>query len=213
MRILVTGGSGVLGRAAVPRLREQGHEVVAPARDELDLFDAAAVRDAVRPAEAVFHLATRIPPQGRRKEPGVWAENDRLRAEASALLVDAALAAATEVYVQPSVVFVYPPGPANEATLVGDVPASLRSALAAEAEAARFADAGRRGIALRLGSLWGPGTGSDEADDDRSLWVEDAGTALVAALAAPSGLYNVVADGAAVSNELFKRASGWCPLR
>jgi hypothetical protein len=37
-----------------------------------------------------------------------WRENDRLRAEASAILVDAALAARVAVYVQPTVTFVYP---------------------------------------------------------------------------------------------------------
>jgi uncharacterized protein YbjT (DUF2867 family) len=59
MRLLVTGGTGALGRALLPLAREAGHEVAAPGRTELDLFDPAAVADAVRDADAVLHLATR----------------------------------------------------------------------------------------------------------------------------------------------------------
>ena len=40
---------------------------------------------------------------------------------------------------------------------------------------------------------------------------KDAGRALLAALDAPSGIYNVVRDGERVSNERFKRATGWLP--
>jgi hypothetical protein len=43
MRILATGGSGVLGRAFRPLAEAAGHEVVTPGRTHLDLFDPAAV--------------------------------------------------------------------------------------------------------------------------------------------------------------------------
>ncbi|HTT38948.1 MAG TPA: NAD-dependent epimerase/dehydratase family protein [Burkholderiales bacterium] len=66
MRVLVTGGSGVLGRATIPRLAEAGHEVLAPRRAHLDLFDPPAIRRAVSAVEAVMHLATRIPPPASR---------------------------------------------------------------------------------------------------------------------------------------------------
>jgi uncharacterized protein YbjT (DUF2867 family) len=36
MRLLVTGGTGVLGRALNPLARAAGHEFLAPTRDELD---------------------------------------------------------------------------------------------------------------------------------------------------------------------------------
>jgi len=62
MRVLVTGGSGVLGRAAIPRLAGAGHEALAPRRVHLDLFDPPAVRRAVSAAEAVMYLAMRVPP-------------------------------------------------------------------------------------------------------------------------------------------------------
>jgi nucleoside-diphosphate-sugar epimerase len=213
---LVTGGSGVLGRATIPLLRAQGHEIDAPAPTELDLFDPVAVAGAVDGAAAILHLATRIPPRERAGEKEAWREDDRLRAEASRLLVDAALAAETEAYLQPSITFLYPAeGVVDEETPLGEVPEHLRSALAAEEETARFAAAGRRGVVLRLGLLDGPGTGNELPDlrYGSTLHVADAGRALVAALALPSGMFNVCRDGEHVSNERFKRASGWRPER
>jgi DNA-binding NarL/FixJ family response regulator len=107
-------------------------ELGAPTRAELDLFDPAAVAAAVHDADAVLHLATRIRPLGLVQEPEEWRDNDRLRGEASAILVDATLAARVAVYVQPTVTFVYPSDRAvSEETPLGAVPAILRSALAA----------------------------------------------------------------------------------
>ena len=204
----------MLGRALVPLLEAGGHDVRAPARDELDLFSTSAVRGAVAAADAVYHLATRIPPPERQDEPDAWVENDRLRADASHLLVDAALAAGTATYVQPTVAFVYPEGDVDEETPV-EVPPSLESALAAEREAARFAASGRRGVVLRLGLLDGPGTENERPNSrfGATLHVADAGRALAAALEAPSGVYNVARDGERVSNARFKRATAWRPER
>jgi GDP-4-dehydro-6-deoxy-D-mannose reductase len=55
----VTGGGGFAGRHLVAHLRDAGEEPAAPARSELDLLDAGAVRAAVRELQprAVFHLA------------------------------------------------------------------------------------------------------------------------------------------------------------
>jgi nucleoside-diphosphate-sugar epimerase len=215
VNVFVTGGTGVLGRAVLPKLKAAGHHAVAPAARALDLFDPGAVGDALAAAEpeAIMHLATRIPPTDRMGEPEAWAENDRLRAEASRLLVDAAIEAGVRVYVVPTITFVYPPGPADEDTPIGDQPFFLESALVAEAEAARFAGAGRTGVVLRLGLLYGPWTGSDEPNPmfGATLEIHDAGEALLAALELPSGIYNVVDDGSPVSAERFKAATGWRP--
>ena len=215
MRVLVTGGAGVLGRALLPLLAEAGHTVSAPEPDELDLFDSSAVAGAVEGSDAVYHLATRIPPLAKQNEPGAWAENDRLRTDASRLLVDAALATGVEAFLQPTVTFVYPDGPADENTPIGEVRPFLRSDLDAEREASRFAAAGRRGVVLRLGLLDGTGTRYDRPNPryGATLHVEDAGLALLVALEAPSGIYNVVRDGERVSNERFKRVTGWRPRR
>jgi nucleoside-diphosphate-sugar epimerase len=215
MYLLVTGGTGVLGRAFRPLAEAEGHRVSAPGRADLDLFDSLAVTAAVHGADAVLHLATRIQPLDRLGQPEAWRENDRLRAEASGILVDAALAAGVETYVQPTVTFVYPTDrPVTEDTPVQEeVPATMRSALAAERHAARFAAEGRRGVVLRLGLLDGPGTGHDEPQPGlgATLHTEDAGRALLAALTVPSGIYNVCRDGERVSNRLFADTTGWHP--
>jgi dTDP-4-dehydrorhamnose reductase len=50
MKVLLTGGSGQVGRRLRPLLLAAGHDVTAPSRAELDLTDARALRDAVRSA-------------------------------------------------------------------------------------------------------------------------------------------------------------------
>jgi nucleoside-diphosphate-sugar epimerase len=213
LHIFVTGGSGILGRALRPLLEAARHDVRASGSRELDLFDPAALRNALPGTDVVYHLATRIPPTHARNQPGAWDENDRLRSEATRLLVDAALATGVQAFVLPSVTFVYPSeGPADEETRP-DAPTNLASMLEAEAQCRRFTDWGGRGVILRLGLLWGPGTGS-EAPVFRygaTLHIEDAGTALLQALTIPAGVYNVVSDGQRVSNARFKSTTGWHP--
>jgi nucleoside-diphosphate-sugar epimerase len=127
MRLFVTGGRGVLGRALVPMAQKAGHAVAAPSHDELDLFDPA-------PSRAQHALG--------------------------------------------------------------------------------FTRAGRRGVALRLDLLDGPGTGHDEPlpTFGATLHVADAARALLAALTLPPGIYNVCRDGERVSNERISQMAGWRPL-
>src|SRR5918998_2516925 len=163
MRLLITGGTGVLGRAVRPLAEAAGQELAMPAHEELDLFDPAAVAEAMRDVDGVLHLATRIRSLERISDPDAWRENDRLRADASRILVDAAIDARAEVYVQPTVTFVYPTdGPVSEDTPIGQVLPILHSVLVAEQQTERFAGAGGRGVVLRMGLLDGPGTWLDE---------------------------------------------------
>jgi hypothetical protein len=136
----------------------------------------------------------------RKGRPDAWRENDRLRADASRILVDAAVAAGVAVYVQPTVT-------------VREVSPLLRSALVAEQQTERFARAGGRGVVLRLGLLDGPGTGAYPplAELGATLHFSDAGRALLSALSLPSGIYNVCRHGERVSSERFARAAGWRP--
>jgi nucleoside-diphosphate-sugar epimerase len=216
MRAFVTGGTGVIGRHTIPLLEETGHQVDAPGRPDLDLFDPDAVGAAIAPADAVLHLATKIPPPEARGERESWTDNDRLRGEATPILVGAAMDASASMFLMPTVAFVYPPGPADESTPIrDDLPNYLKTAVAAEQAVAGFTGPGRRGIVLRLGLLYGPGTGSDRPDDTfgSTLEIGDAARAIVAALDAPAGTYNVVADGEPVSNSLFRQTTGWAPAR
>ena len=61
-RVLVTGGSGFLGRVVVRRLQESGADVVAPRQSEFDLTDPGQADAAVAGAGAdlVIHLAARV---------------------------------------------------------------------------------------------------------------------------------------------------------
>jgi nucleoside-diphosphate-sugar epimerase len=214
MRLLITGGTGVLGRALLPLAEAAGHDVFAPGHGALDLFDRAAVDVAVRDTDAVLHLATRIQPLDKLDDLPAWRENDRLRAEASAILVDAGLAYGTAVFVMPTVTFAYPSGePVDEDTPLAHRNGTLASALAAEEQAARFSRAGRRGVVLRLGLLDRPGTGHDAPVRalGATLHVADAATALLAALTVPAGIYNACRDGEDVSNARLSRAAGWRP--
>jgi nucleoside-diphosphate-sugar epimerase len=217
MRLFVTGGTGVLGRALRPIARAAGHELVMPGHDRLDLFDPVAVADAIRDADpdAVLHLATRILPLDQLSNPEAWYENDRLRIEATRLLVDAGLATRVGTFVMPTVAFVYAPGGRTaEDTPIGEVAPTLRSALVAEHETARFTHAGRRGVVLRLGLLDGPGTGhaGPVTSFGASLHVDDAALALLSALQLPPGIYNVCRDDEYVSNRRFTEAAGWHPI-
>ncbi|WP_084960296.1 SDR family oxidoreductase [Thermoactinospora rubra] len=91
MRILVTGGTGVLGRPAVPRLVEAGHEVRAISRSPrsgravdwrvADLASGRGVREALEGVEAVVHLAT-LAHRGRRTA-SVDVEGTRLLLDAA----------------------------------------------------------------------------------------------------------------------------------
>lgn len=174
MRVFVAGGTGVLGRRVVPALVEQGHEVTAVVRSpakaaaveaagarpvDVGLFDPDGLRAAVAGHQAVVNLATNIPPFAKAARRKAWATNDRIRREGSRNLVDAALAAGAERYVQESVCFLYEDG--GDRWL--DESAPLRptwataSAAVAEGEAARF-DRSGDGVAtvLRFGSFYGP---------------------------------------------------------
>ena len=212
MRVFLTGGGGVLGRILQRKLTAAKHAIIAPHHFELDLYDLDAVIEAMRGAEAVFHLATRIPPPETMAQPAAWEENDRLRHEASRVLVDAAIANGVKVFVLPSVAFVYPDGPADEDTPVVETE-QVRSALEAERQTRRFTESGGCGVVLRLGLLWGSTTGLDDPDDryGATLHISDAGAALLVALDLPAGIYNVVSDGGRISNAKFKAATEWQP--
>jgi nucleoside-diphosphate-sugar epimerase len=226
MRIFVTGGTGVIGRPTVQRLVAAGHDVTVVARTperaeqirlagatpaRVDLFDATGLRAAVAGHDAVLNLATHVPPPNKASNGDAWAENERIRREASGHLVDAALAAGASVFVQESLAFAYADGGdewLDEASplLEAEVAAGIT---AAEASVARFAREGGRGVALRFGRFYDPASNYSQlqvrlagvgvssevgaADGYQPLIaIHDAADAVVAALDAPSGVYNVV---------------------
>lgn len=226
MRVFVTGATGVLGRRVVVRLVAEDHEVTAVARGKgeqlrelgasprsVDLFDPRAVAAAVEDHDAVVDLATRIPATTRMALPWAWRDNDRLRAQASHHAADAAVAAGA-TYVRESFGLVYADAGdqwVGEQASLAPI-ANTRTALDAEAAAARVTAAGGVGVALRFALFYGAdsvqtrdelasarrGFALSAAGDPEGftphVHLDDAADAVVAALAAPAGTYNVVED-------------------
>ena len=214
MKVFITGGTGVVGRRLFPLLREAGHEVVAPRHSELNLEVRAALSAALEAVDVVYHLATRIVTGERAGDAAAWAENDRLRGVVTDLLVDAALARAVQAFIYPSITFLYPAeAQVDESTHWGSDTAALRSSEVAEKAVERFGESGGRGVIVRFGLFWGPDAATTSPDErfGATIHLDDAATAMVAALELPSGIYNAVSDGQRISNEKLKQASGWRP--
>ncbi|MGB7860323.1 MAG: NAD(P)-dependent oxidoreductase [Acidimicrobiia bacterium] len=180
---------------------------------QVNLFEADAVSGAMSGIDTVVHYATTIPPQSRMTKRESWHMNDRLRSEATTNLVDAAIAAGASRFIQQSITFFYADG--NDEWLTEDSPIDpvwdvLDSALTAERHVDRFRSSGGNGVVLRLGRLYGPGSASAEyiqsvrnrkmpvvgngANFVSSLHTHDAGSALVAAMTAPDGTFNIADD-------------------
>jgi nucleoside-diphosphate-sugar epimerase len=229
MKILVTGATGVIGSRAIPMLLAAGHEVTAASRSAqadarlaqagatriaLDLFDRQAVERVVSGHDAVINLATHMPKSSfAALQPGAWVQNDRIRRDASACLVEAAIGAGARLFIQESFAPVYPD--CGEAWIGETVPIAPvrynRTVADAEQSAQRFTRAGRVGIVLRFAAFYGPDSFqmTDFARALRLGWApipsrpdaflssvshDDAASAVVAALDAPAGAYNVADD-------------------
>jgi nucleoside-diphosphate-sugar epimerase len=180
---------------------------------EASMFEPEGLAAAVAGHEAVCSLATRIPSIGRAAWPRAWAENDRIRTVGVPNLVDAALAAGASRFVQESITFGLADG--GDLWLDEDSPLDpppyARSTEVANAAVHRFADAaGRIGVVLRFAAFYSadshmtvstaaavrrrlsPYVGRDGYVS--SIHVDDAASAVVAALTAPSGTYLVGDD-------------------
>jgi len=229
MKVFVAGGSGVLGRASLRALITDGHDVRATARGpmhaaavselgaqpvDVDLFDAVAVGRAIAGSDVVLRLTTKIPKLADMRSSKAWEATNRLRTEGARILVDVALTESVPIYINESVTFMYRDGADNWLDEEAPVDAEsqiLQAAIRGEEEAARFSNAGGRGIVLRFGGFYsadssgtrdmiemarhrklpqiGPGTNYFS-----SIYVPDAGAAVAAALDVPAGIYNVVDD-------------------
>jgi nucleoside-diphosphate-sugar epimerase len=167
VRVLVTGASGLLGRAVAAEIRSAGHEVTTFQRSPsgvdgvTDLLgsvtDTDAVAHAVRDVDAIVHLAAKVSLAG---DP---ADFDRVNVGGTRALIAAASAAGVDKFV-----FVSSPSVAHAGTsIIGDDalpadPAHARGdyartkaqaellALAADSESLRV-------VAVRPHLVWGPG--------------------------------------------------------
>lgn len=227
MRTVLTGGTGVIGRAAVVSLRRAGHDVAvvtrSPRADRVaasldvptlrgDVLDRAALRAAFEGADVVVNLAGRTPVGHSAKTPGPWRHQDLLRTQGVANVVHAARAAGVRRLVQEGVSYLY----ADQADEWIDeqsrleITAATEPAAVGESHVQDFGGCSRTGVVLRFGTIvgddqqtryWlraaqsgrriGLGHPSDWA---HVVHTDDLGDAVVAALHAPTGVYNVGAE-------------------
>jgi nucleoside-diphosphate-sugar epimerase len=178
-----------------------------------DTDDGEALRRLITGADAVIDLRVAIPPASRAALPWAWREYVRLRGTGTGLLVEAALAVGVPRLVHDTVTMVYADGADRELDEDSPVRASgaLRANILAEQHLARYTSAGRAGVALRFGGFYGPsdkfsrelmaaarrGRGMVVGPPDAwtsAVHTDDVGSALLVALTAPAGVYNVVDD-------------------
>jgi len=249
MRVLVVGATGVIGRQLVPQLIAAGDQVSGTTRspakvDELraagadpfvvDGLDATAVGAAVAKAEpeVIVHEMTAIPPAiNLRKFDKAFAATNALRTAG----VDHLLAAAKARGVRRVIVQSYAGWPNTRSggpvksesdPLDAEPPTAQRASMAAIQHLERLVTAAPvEGVALRYGSLYGPGASDilvrmlkrrmvPMIANGAGIWsflhVTDAAGATVAAVhGGPPGIYNIVDDEpAAVADWLPALARG-----
>jgi nucleoside-diphosphate-sugar epimerase len=212
VRQLVAAGHRV---RAVARDEAKAAELRASGADPVtvELFDADAVKLATQGSDAILHLATSIPRLRDMRKREAWTTNNRLRTEATANLLSAARTHSIASFVKESITFPYLDHGSewiDETAPVADTE-SMRPTVAGERLVEQFTAEGGHGVVLRFGSFlaadahhigdylrqarWrlAPFAGRPGAYTS-SIHVDDAAAAVVAALAAPAGVHNVVDD-------------------
>jgi nucleoside-diphosphate-sugar epimerase len=192
MRIFLAGASGVIGRALVPLLVADGHEVAGTTRGEaraelvrglgaepvvVDVYDAEALRDAVVAfaPDLVIHQLTDLPDDAA-EVPERAAGNARIRDEGTANLIAAARAAGAERFLAQSIAWI--PAGGGE------------SRRRHEAQVLAFG-----GVVLRYGQLYGPGTYYEgKPPEPPRIGVEEAARRTLDLLAAPSAIIEIVEE-------------------
>lgn len=227
MRTVLTGGTGVIGRAAVASLRRAGHDVavvtrspraeqVAAAMDVVslrgDVLDRASLRSAFQGADVVVNLAGRTPVGHSALTPGPWRRHDLLRTQGVANVVHAARAAGVRRLVQEGVSYLYADQGDDwiDERSPLEITATTEPAAVGESHVQEFTGCSRTGVVLRFGRIVGDdqetrywlravqsgrriGLGHP-ADWAHVVHTDDLGDAVLAALHAPGGVYNVGAE-------------------
>lgn len=234
-RVLVAGATGVVGRILCRLLIADGWHVVGTTRKAdaaadlksagvepavVDVFDADRLREVVlaaRPA-AVIHQLTDLPKslQGEDLQQ-VLARNARLREVGTKHLVDACAAADVRQVIAQSIAFAYAPGPqpfTEESPLNVNAPdpVAARTARALETLERLVLQGPFRGVVLRYGRFYGPGTWASSPPPGVAVHVEAAAEAARLALRrGDAGVYNVAEPGEMVSTAKAIRELGWNP--
>ena len=217
---LIQAGHQVTGLARTDRkaalLRRFG---ATPAR--VDLFDPTALGPALAGHEAVANLATNVPPLEHALEPTAWEVHNRIRNEASRSMTRAAAGAGCRIFIQESITFPYADKGAEwiEETDPDHCPPEMASSRVAEEQTAWFSANGGQGVVLRFALFYAQDSShtrefqaairagrspflGDPAGYMSHIHAEDAAAAVVSALGAPAGIYNVADDRPLTRQEL-----------
>lgn len=145
MKVALTGATGFIGSHILSELQAHGHEVTALGRDDVDLFDRAAVVDLLRDADGAIHTAS----------PG-----DETSANLDAAVADAAIeafAGTGKPYIQISGIWVY----GDNSSISEESPFNAPALVAWREPIERrvLAAAGMRGVVIVSGVAYGDGGG------------------------------------------------------
>ena len=211
VRALVAAGHDVVGMARTPQKADVLHDLGATSARTAS-FEHEGLVEMLDGCDAVCNVATHIPVGFSAIRPGAWRENDRLRTEGVRRVVAAAREAGVRRFVQESVSCIY--ADHGDRWITEESPLEINRATepasVGEFHLQAYRCGSRHGVVLRFGTIV-----SDDALTRRMLrsaknrhpigmgspagWAhvvhtDDLGLAVVAALNAPGGVYNVGAE-------------------
>lgn len=208
--LLVAHGHAVVAVARTPAKAERlAADGARPVR--LDRYDQQCLAQAMHGCDVAIDLTTHVPPLHRAARRRAWRQHDWLRDEGTAAVVAAAEQVGVRRVVRDSVAFLHADG--GDRWIDEQWPLEpgrqLASAVAAERHVAAFAG---EGVVLRFSLLYGPEASHTRAAIDlarrlrvtpvlgpaeaylSSLHTDDAASAVLAALSATPGTYDVGDD-------------------
>ncbi|HET7327918.1 MAG TPA: NAD(P)-dependent oxidoreductase [Nocardioidaceae bacterium] len=207
-RALLDAGHDVSGLARTAEKADSLDELgVTPVH--ANLFDSDQLAGAVAGHDVVCNLATHVPVGLGGMRARAWRLNDRIRIEGSRVVAEAAAAAGVRRLIQESISFLYADGGDEwiDEQSAMTVTRATEPAAVAETNALAFKRASRDTVVLRFGSIMGDDpltrwrfararSGQPVGIGDPRGWAhvvhpDDVGSAVVAALTAPGGVYNV----------------------
>jgi nucleoside-diphosphate-sugar epimerase len=231
--VFLAGAAGAIGRRLVPLLLGAGYEVWGTTRSGdradalraagvtpvgVDVFDAVALARAMREArpEIVIHQLTDLSkvvsgPPGEE----ILKANARVREEGTRNLVEGAIAAGARRFVAQSVAWLYAPGDephGEDDPLDRDArgAAAISVAGVAALERMTLGSPPLKGVVLRYGQLYGPGTWNTAQSGRVPVHVDAAAHAALLAVGTPlTGVFNIAEEKGLVSSARARRRLGW----
>ncbi len=181
MRIFVIGATGVLGRALLPLLQQEGYTVrtLVRSKEQVRLLQQSGIEaqqgdllaqeqdigprllEVLGGCDATVFIATAIPRD--MSAPGAWDLNTRLWTEGTQRVLQASLATSVKKYVQQSVTLAYPDG--GDEWIYENTPLDARIDRTTVDMEDMIRDVAREQLGwciLRGGLFVGPGTGQED---------------------------------------------------